>query len=101
MWGHEMGVVQREMAGAWTKFFRLEVLSRAFLLFGDLLIPNLLTLNQLFHDSLFKADLSPQVPQVSFQFLSTLWDKTFSCSEKAGVSRHAHAQFSPFTLRFL
>lgn len=95
-----MGVVQREMAGAWTKFFRLEVLFRAFLFFSDLLIPNLLTLNQLFHDSLFKADLSPQVPQVSFQF-SGLWDKTFSCSEKAGVSRHVHAQFSLFTLRFL
>ena len=53
MWGNEMGVVQAKMAGAWAKLFRLEVLFRAFLLLSDLLIPNLLILNQLFHHSLF------------------------------------------------
>ena len=53
MWGNEMGVVQAKMAGPWAKLFRLEVLFRAFLLLSDLLIPNLLILNQLFHHSLF------------------------------------------------
>lgn len=86
MWGNEMGVVQAEMAGAWAKLFRLEVLSRAFLLLSDLLIPNLLILNQLFHHSLLKADLQPQAPQVSLQFPSALWDKTFSWSEKAKLT---------------
>ena len=51
-----MGVVQAETAGAWAMLFRLEVLSRAFLLLSDLLI-----LNQLFHHSLFKADLPPRL----------------------------------------
>ena len=60
MWGNEMGVVQAKMAGPWAKLFRLEVLFRAFLLLSDLLIPNLLILNQLFHHSLLKADLHPR-----------------------------------------
>lgn len=86
MWGDEMGVVQAERAGAGPSFFRLEVLSRAsFLLLSDLLIPNLLILDQLFHHSLLKVDLQPEAPQVSLQFPSALWDKTFSWSEKAKV----------------
>lgn len=36
MWREEIGVVQRQMAGAWSKVLGLEMLSAAFLLFSDL-----------------------------------------------------------------
>lgn len=78
MWREEIGVVQRQMAGAWSKVLGLEMLSAAFLLFSDL-------------DS-YLVDSQSGFPLQSFE--------SFSFHSSIQVSSKAHS-FSPYALGFL